>query len=254
VSTKTWRLIPWMVAPGRLQMAIDLWLLEQHRLGLQPPMLRFYGWLPAAISLGYHQRHYPDAWRQLQWQGRSIDLVRRPTGGRAVLHQGDLTYAVVASGVSGNRRAVYQALCEFLLQGWQTLAVSLRFGSAGHGYRHQPDCFSTATVADLVMPNGYKLIGSAQLYRDGCVLQQGSMRLQPNADLYQAVFGDTPPLLELPPALAQLSRSAQQQQIMRHLCAAAQACWGIRLDPQSLTAAELKAAAALADIDTLDPG
>ncbi|HEY9649888.1 MAG TPA: lipoate--protein ligase family protein, partial [Coleofasciculaceae cyanobacterium] len=79
-------------------MAIDQWLLEQHRIGNHPPVVRFYTWASPTISLGYHQRRWPVFWQQLTWQGIPLDLVRRPTGGRAVLHQGDLTYMVVTSG------------------------------------------------------------------------------------------------------------------------------------------------------------
>ena len=146
-------------------MAIDRWLVEQHKLGLHPPTLRFYTWSPVAISLGYHQSKFPPHWQQITWNGQLVDLVRRPTGGRAVLHQGDLTYAVVTSGLNGNRTQVYQQLCEFLIAGWQSLGIELQYGVAGRGYIHNPNCFGTATGADLVLPDGNKLIGSAQLKR-----------------------------------------------------------------------------------------
>ena len=103
-------------------MAIDEWLLKQHQSGYLPT-LRFYTWSPSAISLGYHQRKYPEDWQSLTWKGEEIDLVRRPTGGRAVLHYGDLTYAVVTSGLSGSRIEAYKKICEFLIQGWQNLGV-----------------------------------------------------------------------------------------------------------------------------------
>jgi lipoate---protein ligase len=184
-----WRLIPLLDAPGRTQMAIDRWLLDQHRQGLHPPTLRFYTWSPPAISLGYHQQRYPEAWQQLRWNQQPIDLVRRPSGGRAVLHQSDLTYAVIASGLPKNRMEAYQTLCEFLIAGWRSLGVELQYGEAGRGYIHNPNCFGTATGADLVLPNGAKLIGSAQLRQGDSVLQHGSMRLNPDADLFQQVFG-----------------------------------------------------------------
>ncbi|MCG8366864.1 MAG: lipoate--protein ligase family protein, partial [Pseudanabaenales cyanobacterium] len=106
-------------------MAVDCWLLDQHRRGLQSSVLRFYTWSPPAISLGYHQRHWPDHWRQLTWQGRAIDIVRRPTGGRAVLHQGDLTYAIITSKLAGDRTEAYKTLCQFLIEGWGSLGVRL---------------------------------------------------------------------------------------------------------------------------------
>jgi lipoate---protein ligase len=229
-----WRLIPLLTAAGPVQMALDRWLLEQHELGLHPPTLRFYTWSPWAISLGYHQRHYPAHWQTLTWQGQAIDLVHRPSGGRAVLHQGDLTYAVITSGLGQQRLQAYQQICQFLRQGWQSLGVSLSYGEAGRGYIHNPDCFGTATGADLVMPDGAKLIGSAQLRRGQAILQHGSMRLQPEAALFAQVFGST--VGQLPnwgqtgaPSIATL---------MTVLTAAAQHCFSMELVVQPLTTAE----------------
>ena len=184
-----WRLIPLIEAPGKIQMAIDRWAIEQHQLGFLPSTLRFYTWSPPAISLGYHQHRYPEQWQNLSWQGVSLDLVQRPTGGRAVLHQGDLTYALVTSGLSGSRVQAYQQICEFLIQGWRSLGVELHYGLAGRGYIHNPNCFGTATGADLVLVDGTKLIGSAQLRRGKAILQHGSIRLEPDAELFKQVFG-----------------------------------------------------------------
>ncbi|WP_392532121.1 biotin/lipoate A/B protein ligase family protein [Nostoc sp. C117] len=184
-----WRLIPLLEAPGKVQMAIDRWLLEQHQQRNHPPTLRFYTWSPPAISLGYHQRQYPEYWQDLIWQGEKLDLVRRPSGGRAVLHQGDLTYAVVTSGLTGSRLQMYEKICQFLIQGWRSLGVELHYGTEGRGYIHNPNCFGTATSADLVLPDGVKLIGSAQLRRSGAILQHGSIRLQPDVQLYAQIFG-----------------------------------------------------------------
>ena len=193
----TWRLIPPLSAPGSIQMALDAWLFQQHAQGLHPPTLRFYTWQPVAISLGYHQRQYPDSWKELTWQGESVELVRRPTGGRAVLHQGDLTYAVITSGLPGSRQQAYQAICEFLIQGWRSLGKELFYGTGGRGYIHNPNCFGTATTADLVLADGAKFIGSAQLRRGDVVLQHGSIRLNPDPTLFEAVFGTVPHLPKL---------------------------------------------------------
>lgn len=225
-----WRFIPPLEASGNIQMALDRWLLRQHQLGLHPPTLRFYTWLPAAISLGYHQQRYPTHWEQLHWRDKPIDLVRRPTGGRAVLHQGDLTYAVIVSGIAGSRIQVYQEICQFLIQGWRLLDVELHFGEAGRGYIHNPNCFGTATGADLVLPDGKKLIGSAQLHRNGTTLQHGSIRLNPDPDLFKQVFGIT---LE---AIASFPYS--KETIIEALTASAQQCFNIHLTPQPLSQKE----------------
>ena len=184
-------------------MAIDEWLLEQHLLGHAPPCLRFYTWSPIAISVGYHQRHYPEHWQNLTWQGQNIDFVKRPSGGRAVLHQGDITYSLITSGQHGRRRDIYAHLCNFLIKGWKHLGIDLYLGSEQR-YQHSRDCFGTSTAADLVMADGYKLIGSAQLYRSNCILQHGSIRLSPNPELVKHVFGT---LLTPPPDLETIAPS-----------------------------------------------
>lgn len=234
-----WRLIPLFEAPGRVQMAIDSWLLEQHQLGLHPPAVRFYTWSPPAISLGYHQSSWPEYWQQLTWLGAPVELVRRPTGGRAVLHQGDLTYAVVTSGLSGSRVQVYQKICEFLLQGWRSLGVELHYGSAGRGYIHNPSCFGTATGADLVLANGAKLIGSAQHRRGSAILQHGSIRLEPDAALEAQVFGgESLNPIQLP--IAQRGE-ALIQTVMEALIAAAGRCFGVQLAVQPFSQSEWEA-------------
>lgn len=158
-------------------MAIDQWLFDQCHLGNIPPTLRFYTWTPAAISLGRNQHTWPEHWHHLTWLGKPIDLVRRPTGGRAVLHEGDLTYAIALPHPTRNRRQAYQDLCQFLIQGWRKLGVDLDFGEARRSYTQKANCFATATNADLVLQDGFKLIGSAQAWQDQTVLQHGSMRL-----------------------------------------------------------------------------
>ncbi|PSP25205.1 MAG: biotin--protein ligase [Cyanobacteria bacterium SW_8_48_13] len=150
-----------MEAKGATQMALDYWLWQQHCQGKHPPTIRFYTWSPVAISLGYHQRRWPSFWNELAAAG-VVDLVRRPTGGRAVLHQGDLTYMVVVSGMSGKRLEVYEKICEFLIEGWRS-------------------------------------IGSAQMRRGDTVLQHGSMRLSSNTELFARVFGEpAPPPVDFP--------------------------------------------------------
>jgi len=149
---QTWRYIPPIKASGAMQMAIDCYLLEQHRQGKHIPSLRFYTWQPAAISLGYHQKSYPPDWDKLTFQSQPLDIVRRPTGGRAVLHQGDLTYAIITSIPPGKRLEVYKQICEFLISGWRSLGVNLDYGNATKEYMDHSNCFATATGSDLVTP------------------------------------------------------------------------------------------------------
>ncbi|MCL6436740.1 MAG: lipoate--protein ligase family protein [Leptolyngbyaceae cyanobacterium HOT.MB2.61] len=232
---QTWRLIPLLEASGAFQMALDAWLLTQHGQGKHPPTLRFYTWNPAAISLGYHQLRWPEHWQSLSWQGHPVDLVRRPTGGRAVLHYGDLTYTVVTSGLKGSRMQVYQTICEFLLEGWRSLGVDLHYGQAGRGYIKNPNCFGTATSADLVMKDGAKLIGSAQAYQKNAVLQHGSIQLGPDPDLFMQVFGVEHPSVNLP---LQQTGKALIGIVMNALVEAAGRCFAANFQIQPLSRTE----------------
>ncbi|MDJ0745881.1 MAG: biotin/lipoate A/B protein ligase family protein [Xenococcaceae cyanobacterium MO_167.B27] len=228
----TWRLIPWLEASGEVQMAIDSWLLEQHRLGKHPPTLRFYTWQPVAISLGYHQQDYPEYWHNITWQGKQLDIVRRATGGNAVLHQGDLTYSVVTSLNSGNRRAAYKYICQFLIAGWRSLGVELEYG-ASKEYRGSDNCFASATEADLVTTEGVKVIGSAQLRKRRAILQHGSMMLNPDAKLFEEVFKQPSPsnILDLIPRKCDRTIVT----IIEALTKAAIDCFKISLIPQPLS-------------------
>lgn len=232
-----WRLIPFLQASGATQMAIDRWLLAKHLEGEQPPSLRFYTWHPGAISLGYHQRDYPLAWQKLTWQGKPLDIVRRPTGGRAVLHQGDLTYGVVTSTLPGKRLATYKQICQFLIDGWRSLGVELDYGSARAEYMQSHNCFATATGADLIVKSGDKAIGSAQLRKGKVILQHGSMMLTTDRQLFKQIFGDSDRsnLLDfIPPE----SNIPSTEQIIAALIQAAISCFKIDLAIEPLSDAE----------------
>lgn len=227
-----WRLIPLLSASGAEQMAIDRWLIQQHRQGKQPSTLRFYTWSPPAISLGYHQRRYPNHWHHLRWQQKPIELVRRPTGGRAVLHQGDLTYCVVTSGIKGNITVVYETICQFLIEGWRSLGINLDYGQKGRNYSHQANCFATTTNADLIDDQGNKRIGSAQLRQGKAILQHGSMLLCPDPNLFKQVFGVSPssPVSD--------SSSHFQDNLIQSLIEAASQSFCAQLIPKPLSAPE----------------
>ncbi|MBE9045139.1 lipoate--protein ligase family protein [Pleurocapsales cyanobacterium LEGE 10410] len=239
----SWRYIPPIEASGETQMAIDRYLLEQHRTKKHPPTIRFYTWQPAAISLGYHQQEYPEFWQNLTWRGQPINIVRRPTGGRAVLHQGDLTYMVVTSISPGKRLEVYKQICQFLLAGWRSLGVNLDYGTATKEYIQQQNCFATATGSDLVTA-GNKVIGSAQLRRGKAVLQHGSMMLNTDQQLYQQVFGTCLEQNLLEVISPKKDRSIRHQddyptaKIVKSLRQAAIASFKIDLVEQSLSTTE----------------
>jgi lipoate-protein ligase A len=158
--------------------------------------------------------------------------VRRPSGGRGVLHQGDLTYSVITSHREGNLDEVYRYLCQFLIRGWQKLGVNLHFGKPQRQYLKSTNCFSLATNADLVDSEGNKFIGSAQLRRGKYILQHGSMLLNPDRNLYQQIFNCLPPK-------SIIDQSLSHQQIVETLTQAAAECFNCEFIIQPLSQEEL---------------
>ncbi|MCS7030601.1 MAG: hypothetical protein NZL92_03580 [Gloeomargarita sp. SKYG116] len=187
-----WLVWPLQVADGDTQMQTDLALLAAHQRGEIAGAVRLYQWQPAAISLGYHQQHWPTHWASITYHGQPLQLIRRPSGGSAVLHQGDLCYAVVIGIQPGTYRQQVQRIQNWLIHGWRELGISLELGS-DRPHRNLPHCFAQAVTTDLVTAAGHKFIGSAQLRRGHSLLQHGSMQLHPDPHLWQQIFGVSPP-------------------------------------------------------------
>lgn len=222
------RLIPTLELEGCRQMAIDAWLLEQslEALPAAAPVLRFYRWSRPTLSLGFHQRRIEPHWRQLATRGE-LQLVRRPSGGRAVLHAGELTYALIWPAAPARRRQAYQLACEWLRQGFATVGAPLVSGSEP-ALAQESGCFARATAADLIHPCGAKRIGSAQLWRRGHLLQHGSILIDPPADLWRQVFGSAPPALPPLPLTVQELEQVLCEAAQRHLPFAASIAWQSR--------------------------
>jgi lipoate-protein ligase A len=216
---------------GAWQMAIDGWLLEQGEAAL-----RFYRWSRPTLSLGFHQRQLPPHWWDLQQRG-VIDLVRRPSGGRAVLHGGDLTYALVWPDPPQRRVEAYRAACRWLQEAFAAMGQPLTLGREVVRGQHGSNCFASATAADLVHGDGSKRIGSAQLWRRGALLQHGSIQLEPAAALWRQVFGVEPPALERLPLQGEALEALLRRSAAAHLPAAAE------LHSRDLSPAELAAIA-----------
>lgn len=176
--TATWRLVDDVdrARSAAGQMAADLALLDDVARGADPA-LRLYTWSTAALTLGRHQPLEDvdgDACARL-----GVDVVKRPTGGRALLHGADVTYAVAMArpaGRDGTVLALYERLAAALVDALARLGVD---ATVGHGEGPSgPACFAAAQGADLRVA-GRKVCGSAQLQRDGAVLQHGSLRCAP---------------------------------------------------------------------------
>jgi len=197
VSTP-WRWIPPLAGSGPFQMALDELLLDQAVAARVPQAcLRLYSWSGPWLSLGYHQRHLPAAWLALARQGQ-LGLVRRPSGGRAVLHGGSLTYALIEPNPARDRRQAYRDHCRWLQRAFAEMGLPLSFGTA-QAAADSGSCFARSSAADLVHGNGAKRIGSAQLWRRGVLLQHGSLLIDPPRELWWQLFQEPPPELPLLP-------------------------------------------------------
>lgn len=222
------RIIPSLRSDGRTQMGIDALLLQQ---AAASPVLRFYRWDGAWLSLGRHQRQWPRHWNRLQADGL-LKLVRRPSGGQAVLHAGGLTYALVWPNAPRQRREAYRQACQWLIHGFAKLGLPLHFGDEPAG-RDGPNCFARSTAADLVDGSGVKRIGSAQRWQRGHLLQHGEILLDPPNGLWQEVFGTAAPTAA-PAAI-------QREQLEAHLHAAMASTWpGVIWEERPLSSAELQ--------------
>ncbi len=175
---------------GTWQMALDGALLQRRQAAL-----RLYRWQRPTLSLGFHQPLEPLSWCDWQARGQG-QLVRRPTGGGAVLHGGDLCYALVLPAPRLSRQQAYAAICQWLQRSFAELGEPLRFGADPAG--RQSDCFASSTPADLINPAGHKRIGSAQRWQQGWLLQHGSIQLTPDPGSWRQLLGtEAPPLPDL---------------------------------------------------------
>ncbi len=175
-----WRLIKTPPSPGAYNMAVDEAILEQIGLGLSLPVLRLYAWDPPCLSLGYAQP--ADQVDRSRLADLGWDLVRRPTGGRAILHTDELTYAVIGPldepRLAGSVLESYRRLAEALLLSLQQLSLPAQADpEAAAGDARGPVCFEIPSNYEITV-NGKKLIGSAQARRKEGVLQHGTLPLK----------------------------------------------------------------------------
>lgn len=230
-------------------MALDHALLESVQ---QDPraVLRLYRWQPACLSFGRNQpaRGYYD---EAQARVLGIDVVRRPTGGMAVLHDCELTYAVIApfDCLGGGPRESYQAINAALVAGLQKLGVpaQLAAGAKRSAFGSVHPCFAEPAAGEVVA-HGQKLVGSAQRCERRTLLQHGSILLDGSQDAVariatvpfelagrattiSALIGCTPPLAAMAAAIAEGFEESCELRVVR----------GELLDETAMRAAELEA-------------
>jgi len=190
-----WRLTVDGKLPGARNMARDVAMLEALAAGEAAPTLRLYGWDPPCLSLGKHQGL--DA-ADLAFCGREgIDVVRRPTGGRALLHHLELTYAVAAPLDSGllprDLQEAYRVICNVLVRACRAIGVDadLTGGEVNlqlPGPRTTVPCFEAPAGGEVVV-RGRKLIGSAMRAHAGAMLQHGAILLDWDGRMQAGAMG-----------------------------------------------------------------
>lgn len=228
----TWRLLSTGFADGATNMAVDEAILLCVAAGESPPTLRFYGWQPPCLSIGCHQSMLDEVDVEV-CRRDGVTWVRRPTGGRAILHTDELTYSVIAPisepRVRGGVVESYRRLSRGLVTGLRRLGVDAVQANAQRGDVEDKSaaCFDAPSHYEVTV-RGKKLVGSAQVRRRGAVLQHGSLplygdltrifrylrlpedererlsqQLLARATTLEAVLGQTVPLQQVVDALAQ---------------------------------------------------
>jgi len=194
---KTWRFLDSGRGCGAENMALDERLLAEAARGSVPPVLRFYGWAPPAVSLGRFQ----DAAAAVDpavCARNGIDIVRRITGGRAVLHDRELTYSIISPIVPGlfpnDVLGTYKVIAGGLLAGLRNLGVQAEMVTRTNRPREgrkkegaDAACFASPSWYEIVV-HGRKIVGSAQRRIPGAFLQHGSVLIDYDPELEAAVI------------------------------------------------------------------
>ncbi len=256
---RQWRLIYDQPTLGARNMAVDETILAAVAARNVPPTLRLYAWSPACLSLGYGQHSREADLARLS--GHGWTLVRRPTGGRAILHTDELTYSLALplddSLASGGIVESYRHISAALLAALEALGAQPRAERKEKDTAPNPSpvCFETPSHYEITV-EGRKLVGSAQARKGGGLLQHGTLPLT----------GDIARICDTLVYLDEAARSVAETEVRAHAITLEQALgaavdWqtaaeavaqgfasalGVDFTPGELTPAELDAAQRLA--------
>jgi len=241
-----WRLLVTEPCDGASNMAIDEALWRGRQAGASPPTLRFYAWSPPTVSLGYGQRldrHVDvETCRRL-----GIGIVRRPTGGSAIYHDGperELTYSVVATaedlGVGADLLETYRWIGRALLRGLNALGAGAAMVPVATAGGLSPAFCFARTGSFEIEAGGRKLVGSAQRRQGTGFLQHGSVLLGVDGPRLRALFPTTrDPLASMTTLEAALGRRPGFEEVATALAEAFAAEHGLDLKPGGLAEAEI---------------
>lgn len=186
------KFIDFEVNTGRENMQIDSDLLDKAVANnLEEPIFRLYGWEPACVSLG---RNQDDKFVNKKiFEQYNIDCVRRLTGGRALLHDNELTYSYIcpASSIPNGENVTesYKYISGIWIEIFKTLGINLTIGGAQRHITKNNYCMAVSTGADLCWQNK-KFIGSAQCRKNGYILQHGSILIDYDKNILDRVFDE----------------------------------------------------------------
>lgn len=184
------KLIPYEIRNGKENMQIDSDLLDfAIKNNLQEPIFRLYAWSPACVSLGRNQK---DDFLDYEFlKSKNIDVVRRLTGGRALLHNNEITYSFICPETylknGSHIVSSYKEISQILIDKFHKLGIDLSFGTSKPIKTGFDYCMLISTGADLCY-NGKKLIGSAQCRSHGYILQHGSILYDYDKNLLEEIF------------------------------------------------------------------
>lgn len=184
------KIIPYETRTGKENMQIDSDLLDfAIKNELKEPIFRLYGWEPACVSLGRNQKD--DFLDYELLKSKNIDVVRRLTGGRALLHDNEITYSFICpeSFLQNGSHIVssYKEISKILIDKFKKLGIDLDFGASKPIKTGFDYCMLISTGADLCYKEK-KLIGSAQCRSHGYILQHGSILYDYDKNLLEEIF------------------------------------------------------------------
>jgi lipoate-protein ligase A len=252
MNPTTWRLLITEPTDGATNMAIDEALWRGRQGGGSPPTLRFFAWAPPTVSLGYGQSLGRDVDAQT-CRALGVGLVRRPTGGSAIYHDGperELTYSVTAAagdlGTTPDLLETYRWIGRALLRGLRALGAPAELVPERPPDGPMPAfCFARTGVFEIEV-GGRKLVGSAQRRQGDSFLQHGSVLLGVDEPRVRALFPTTrDPLRSLTTLEAVLGHRPSFEAVADALAAAFAAEHGLDLRPGGLTPDEVDRVATL---------
>lgn len=184
------KIIPYETRTGKENMQIDSDRLDfAIKNELKEPIFRLYGWEPACVSLGRNQKD--DFLDYELLKSKNIDVVRRLTGGRALLHDNEITYSFICpeSFLQNGSHIVssYKEISQILIDKFKKLGIDLDFGASKPIKTGFDYCMLISTGADLCYKEK-KLIGSAQCRSHGYILQHGSILYDYDKKLLEEIF------------------------------------------------------------------